>query len=131
MTGPKTSQEYREYIKGMLFECGLWVHMANVNWWIDPHTGEKKERNVGEMLMLCVSELAEAMEGHRKDLQDDKLPHRSMLEVEIADCMIRLFDLGAGLNLDIAGAFVEKMEYNSSRADHKIENRLKPGGKKY
>lgn len=106
-------------------------HSANKNWWIDLETGEVKQRNVGELLMLCVSELSEAMESHRKNLMDDKLPHRKGIEVEIADCFIRLFDLCAGLKLDIGGAFVEKMHYNAHRADHKIENRKLPGGKAY
>ncbi len=107
------------------------VHAANITWWRDPLTGEPRERNVGELLMLAVSELAEAMEGHRKNLQDDKLPHRKMLEVEIADCIIRLLDLGEGLRLDLGGAFDEKMRYNATRADHKPENRVLPGGKAY
>jgi len=55
-------------------------------------TGERKDRDLGEMLMLAVSEVAEAMEGHRKKLQDDKLPHRAMIEVELADFVIRCFD---------------------------------------
>lgn len=55
-------------------------------------TGEPKWRNPGEMLMLAVSELAEAMEGHRKNLMDDKLPHRPMIEVELADYVIRVCD---------------------------------------
>lgn len=107
------------------------IREKNEQWWVDIHTGEPLERNVGELLMLCVSELAEAMEGHRKNLMDDKLPHRKMFEVEIADTMIRLFDLAGGLDLDIAGAITEKLEYNANRADHKIENRLKDNGKKY
>lgn len=107
------------------------VHKANQKWWFDLETGEKLDRNVPEMLMLCVSELAEAMEGHRKGLQDDKLPHRKMLEVELADCIIRIFDLGCGLGLDLGGAFVEKMAYNATRIDHTKEHRLGVGGKKY
>lgn len=61
-------------------------------WHHDIRTGERKYRNMGEMLMLAVSELAEAMEGHRKNLQDDKLTHRPMMEVELADFVIRCFD---------------------------------------
>lgn len=92
---------------------------------------EPKDRNTGELLMLCVSELAEAMEGHRKSLPDDKLPHRSMFEVELADCLIRIFDLAGARGLDLQGAYEEKMAYNAQRADHKIEQRLQPGGKAY
>jgi len=61
----------------------------------------RKDRNKGELLMLCVSELAEAMEGHRKDKMDDKLPHRKMAEVELADFLIRAFDMAGGLELDL------------------------------
>jgi hypothetical protein len=107
------------------------VHEANINWWRDLETGEPKRRNVGELLMLCVSELSEALEGHRKNLPDDKLPHRMMFEVELADALIRIFDLAAGLKVDIGGAFVEKMAYNRTRADHQIENRKMAGGKAY
>lgn len=98
----------------------------------------RKDRNVGELLMLAVSELAEAMEGHRKGKMDDKLPHRPMFEVEVADCLIRIFDLAAGLRnpktggrYDVGGAFVEKMEFNARREDHTIAHRLGEGGKKY
>lgn len=106
-------------------------HSANKTWWRDPGTGKPLFRNVGELLMLTVSELAEAMEGHRKGLQDDKLPHRQMFEVELADALIRIFDLAGGLGLDLGGAFREKMEYNAVRLDHRPEARLKKGGKKY
>ena len=107
------------------------VHAANEKWWTDVHTGTPIKRNFGEMLMLAVSELAEAMEGDRKELRDTHLPHRMMAEVELADCVIRILDLCAGSGMDLEGAYRDKMEYNSRRADHKIENRLLPGGKKY
>lgn len=92
---------------------------------------QKKDRNTGELLMLITSELAEAMEGDRKNLMDDKLPHRKMFEVEIADALIRLLDLAGGMSLDLQGAYEEKMAFNRNRADHKIENRLQPNGKIY
>ncbi len=81
--------------------------------------------------MLIVSEVAEAMEGHRKDLMDDKLPHRKMIEVELADAVIRIFDLAGAMNLDMGGAIAEKMNFNATRDDHKLENRKAAGGKAY
>lgn len=104
---------------------------ANRQWWLDPETGVRKSRNKGEQLMLIVSEVSEAMEGVRKDLMDDKLPHRKMEEVELADALIRIFDYACGHGLDLEGAYQEKMAYNRTRADHKPENRMKPGGKKF
>jgi NTP pyrophosphatase (non-canonical NTP hydrolase) len=113
------------------------IHRDNAKWWIDLETGEdvrkwpKKHLNtwIGTKLMLCVSELAEAMEGLRKDQMDDKLPHRKMLEVELSDCIIRVLDLAGGLNLDVAGALVEKLAFNRNREDFKLNNRKKAGGK--
>lgn len=75
------------------------IHAGNQKWWHSLDTGEPIERNVGELLMLVVSEFAEALEGHRKDLMDDKLPHRKMFEVELADAMIRLFDIAGGMKI--------------------------------
>lgn len=103
-------------------------------WWTDMATGERRtldQVNVPEKLMLIVSEVAEAMEGHRRNRMDDKLPDRPMLEVELADTLIRVFDLAGFLQLDMAGAVIEKLAFNQQRADHKIENRLAVGGKKF
>ena len=88
-------------------------------------------RNVGELLCLVHSEISEAMEGHRKLLQDDKIVTRSMLEVELADAVIRIFDMSGGLGLDVAGAISEKLIFNSTRIDHKTENRRLANGKKF
>lgn len=106
-------------------------HQANQKWWQDPTTGAPISRNKGELLMLIVSEIAEAMEGERKGLMDDKLPHRCMAEVELADALIRIFDYAGAYGLDLQGAFDEKMAYNMQREDHKHEARLAAGGKKW
>lgn len=107
------------------------IHLSNNKWWHDLHTGEKLSRNKGEMICLMHSELSEAMEGERKNLMDDKLPHRKMAEVEMADTLIRILDYCAGFGYDIQGAVEEKLAYNSSRLDHTNEERLKEHGKKF
>ena len=107
------------------------VHARNRKWWIDLETGEPITRNVGELLALVHSEISEALEGHRKNLKDDKLPHRPMFEVELADTIIRIFDIAGGLGLDLGGAYEEKLAYNAQRADHQRESRLAANGKKY
>lgn len=173
-----------------LNELAQYVHKCNEKWWQDPVTKQRIERNKGELLMLVITELAEACEGERKNLMDDKLPHRKMAEVEMADAAIRLLDFAAGFgyklvyvdvlidekmpdnkgkllldicnqivlagdteylqhhihiswaigaiqaycikfDYDLYGAIKEKLAYNSLRADHTHEARLKAGGKQW
>lgn len=94
-------------------------HGASVaaGWWTDLETGAlviERPHVVGEKLMLVASEIAEGMEGHRKNLKDDKLPHRPMIEVELADAVIRIADLAGALGLDLGGAIAEKQEVLTS-----------------
>jgi NTP pyrophosphatase (non-canonical NTP hydrolase) len=86
-----------------------------------------KPRNVGEMLMLVVTELAEALEAHRKDKFSnwnwEQTPTREefsaevkdTFEDEIADAMIRLLDLSAGMGINIEQHIQEKVKYNAGR----------------
>ncbi len=67
-----------------------------------------KERNIGEALMLIVTELAEAMEAHR--VQDEE-----NFKEELADTFIRLFDLCGGLKIDIQTEIEKKAEKNKER----------------
>jgi len=120
-----------ERVAGLINAIAKEVHDQNSKWWRDPRTGEPIERNRGEMLMLIVTEIAECCEGERKGLMDDKLPHRPMAEVELADAIIRIFDYAGGHGMDLGGAFIEKLAYNQTRMDHTTEERLKDGGKKW
>ena len=161
---------------------------AKVGWW------EGEQACIFQKIQMASTEIAEATEGARKNLMDDKLPHRKMEEVELADVFIRVLDLGGRMNLsyvvswietewcdssnsvgmqhlginkaliqfavqvygessapvlskyystiincilrvasnsdyDIMSAMHEKMEFNVTRPDHKLENRAKENGK--
>ena len=114
-----------------LNELAARIHKLNEKWWIDLETGEPLDRNKGELICLMHSELSEAMEGERKDLMDDKLPHRKMAEVEMADTIIRIMDYCGGFGYDIGGAVEEKLAYNQTRHDHSHEGRKESNGKKW
>lgn len=111
-----------------------------------------RDLNVGELLMLTVSEAGEAMESHRKgkfadvksyynrieDIRNsfnesnstkEDLVYRMLdvekscfekyvkdsFEDEIADTIIRLFDICARMDIDIESHIALKMNYNSKR----------------
>lgn len=139
------------YIEPLAFtQLCIAIHKFNKQWWIDPATGLPKDRNVGEMIALMHSELSEALEAHRKNLQDSHLPQYHGIDVELIDCIIRAMDLlgaryaerSAAWMADTDGEplpvppspgeiFGAKCEFNAKRADHRPEARLLPDGKKY
>lgn len=112
----------------------LTFHEDNKHWWVDPKTGDDLRDNpltVPAKLALVHSEISEALEGHRKSLADEHLPEFKSIEVELADAIIRIFDLAGAYDLRLAEALVSKRRYNAQRADHKAENRITAGGKAY
>lgn len=129
----KPSMQQEDMIETSIDLLQRVVHSANLaaGWYHDKETKEPVKRNFGELVALVHSELSEALEGYRKDLMDDKLPHRPMVEVEFADAIIRIMDTAEYMGLDVGGAIIEKLAYNRNRADHKMENRAKDGGKKF
>lgn len=125
-----------EYAAALDDLCRI-IHQRNIDagWWKIDENGNTIPRNVPEMLCLIHSEISEAMEGHRKNLQDDKLPQYPMLTVELIDALIREFDLLGYLmaqsGISTSEVFMAKTDFNAVRADHKPENRAKAGGKAY
>lgn len=92
------------------------------------------DRNVGELLMLVVSELGEALEAKRKDRHAKSESHvlnlvsgdvdfktsfeqniKDTFEDEIADSIIRLLDMCGGLGINIEFFISEKLRYNKTR----------------
>ena len=91
-----------------------------------------QERNVGETLMLVVTELSESLEAHRSGrfcTQGDKVAYlesddmvqafksniKDTFEDELADAVIRILDLCGGLDIDIDFHIRTKMMYNATR----------------
>lgn len=100
------------------------ANQRKAGWWDKP-------RQDGTLFMLMVSEISEAMEGARKDLNDDKLPHHKMVDVELADALIRILDYCGAHDIDIGGIVAEKRAFNMVRPDHQRENRALANGKKF
>jgi NTP pyrophosphatase (non-canonical NTP hydrolase) len=105
-----------------LNESAAEIHQANVEkgFW-------QGDRNVGELLMLVTSELGEAMEAHRKglfckvaDFEEENVEHfaefgKDTFEDEMADSLIRILDMCAGLGIDIEKHVNAKLAYNKTR----------------
>lgn len=95
-------------------------------------------KNIGELLMLVVSELGEALEAHRKDRRavpdcffvEGKNPYtdnydkwefdfkeniKDTFEDELADAVIRICDMCGYLGIDLEKHIELKMKYNATR----------------
>jgi len=131
--------------KQIVADAGGWLTIVchslamNAGWWIDPATNQDVRTWpphllklwVGTKIALIHSEASEALEGHRKDRMDDHLPDVKQIEAELADVVIRVFDLAGGLGFNLGETIVKKLVFNATRPDHKLANRAAEGGKAY
>jgi hypothetical protein len=77
-------------------ECAR-IHKLNEKWWLDLDTLEPlPHRDRLEMFALINTEYGEAMEGYRKNKEDDKLKGYPMALVELVDANIRILDTLGG-----------------------------------
>lgn len=79
---------------------------------------ELADRRPPELLMLIVSEAAEALEAFRDDrmglwFRDDGKPEG--IGSELADIVIRVGDMAGALGIDLDAAVAGKMKWNRSR----------------
>lgn len=105
------------------------THMNLADWQKDCHTNAvlhgwweegKGNRNVGEILLLATSELTEAFEEWRNGYALTEIYYGEKgkpegVPIEIADCLIRLFDNCEAWGINIQEALRIKHNYNIGR----------------
>ena len=96
---------------------------------LHPNRSEVEHKNAAILLMH--TELSEIVEGIRRNLMDKHLPQYPQEHVEAADLLIRLAGYCHSYGIDLGKIVNEKMKYNKTRPDHKLDNRMKKNGKKY
>jgi len=76
------------------------------------HGWYEEERPIPELLCLIHSEISEALEAYRKNIP---VGEKGWIGEELADAVIRIWDMCEYLNIDIAKEVNKKHEFNKLR----------------
>lgn len=86
------------------------------------HGWHDEPRSVGDLIALMHSELSEAFEEHRNGhsptevyFNPDKPDKPEGIPVELADCIIRIFDFCGLYDINLQEVIDIKMQYNKTR----------------
>jgi NTP pyrophosphatase (non-canonical NTP hydrolase) len=83
------------------------VHaLAKEKGWYD------NQREIPELLCLIHSEISEALEGYRKNIPNGE---KGCIGEELADAVIRIWDMCSYLNINITEEVNKKHEFNKTR----------------
>lgn len=135
LDGTMTEQARYEVTQGLTILSAAVSRTAHRHGWWSDRLGDYQARNMGEMLMLMTSELAEALESHRRSEPvlwykhrddhdkdwtqlrevDGELGKPEGIAAELADCIIRILDTCQTLDIPIVQALLEKHAYNITR----------------
>jgi NTP pyrophosphatase (non-canonical NTP hydrolase) len=118
-----SEEETKEYIRlSNRVARSAHLNSRNKGFWeapkcIDANCNVEQPRNKGEMLALIHSEISEALEAVRKNVNapDKHCPEYTGLAIELADAIIRIYDFAAGFGLPVNEALVAKMAFNVTR----------------
>jgi NTP pyrophosphatase (non-canonical NTP hydrolase) len=103
----KSRTQVRETIELLCFAC--YETACEKGWW-------QKEREIPQLLALVHSEVSEALEAWRNAEEYGKLPSVTPFEEELADILIRVFDMSEHFGFNLATALLAKMDYNKTRS---------------
>ena len=71
-----------------------------------------KDRPIPELLCLIHSEISEALEAYRNGVKEGE---KGCMSEELADAIIRIFDMSEALGINIVKAVNKKHKYNKTR----------------